>query len=86
MAGIPLPRLSEPFKEEGEAPSPVLDALSRLSNQLPPRLKALLNLTISVVLVLLAVPLAWAGLVERDWPSVSLGAGLLLLGVFNLFT
>lgn len=79
-------RLSEPFKGEAASDSRVLDALSRLSNQLPPRLKALLNLTISVVLVLLSVPLLWAGFTQPDWPSVSLGAGLLLLGVFNLFT
>lgn len=64
----------------------MLDALQRLSNQLPPRLKALLNLAISVVLVVLAVPLLWAGFVAPAWEEIALGAGLLLLGVFNLFT
>jgi hypothetical protein len=64
----------------------VLDAMQRLSNQLPPRLKALLNLAITVVLVALAVPLMWAGVASSSWSDAALGVGLLLLGVFNLFT
>lgn len=64
----------------------MLGRVERMGNQLPPRLKALLNLAISVVLVLLATPLLWSGLEARDWSEASLGAGLLLLGVFNLFT
>lgn len=64
----------------------MLDAMQRLSNQLPPRLKALLNLAISAVLILLAVPLLWAGVASASWSDGALGAGLLLLGVFNLFT
>lgn len=60
--------------------------LERMSNQLPPRLKLLLNLAISVVLVLVAVPFLWSGGVERDWADLSLGVGLALMGVFNLFT
>jgi hypothetical protein len=64
----------------------MLDAMQRLSNQLPPRLKALLNLAISVVLVGLAVPLLWAGVAASSWSDAALGGGLLLLGVFNLFT
>lgn len=60
--------------------------LERMSNQLPPRLKLLLNLAISVVLVLVAVPFLWNGGAERDWADLSLGAGLALMGVFNLFT
>lgn len=64
----------------------MLDAMERLSNQLPPRLKALLNLAISLVLFGLAVPLLWAGVETSSWANGALGAGLLLLGVFNLFT
>ncbi|MEA3200957.1 MAG: hypothetical protein QOE90_2385 [Thermoplasmata archaeon] len=64
----------------------MLDAMQRMSNQLPPRLKALLNLAISVVLVGLAIPLAWAGVATSSWSDAALGLGLLLLGVFNLFT
>ena len=60
--------------------------LERMSNQLPPRLKLLLNLAISVVLVLLSVPFLWTGADEGDWGYFSLGAGLALMGVFNLFT
>lgn len=60
--------------------------LERMSNQLPPRLKLLLNLSISVVLVLVSVPFLWTGTTERDWADLSLGAGLALMGVFNLFT
>jgi TRAP-type C4-dicarboxylate transport system permease small subunit len=64
----------------------MLDALQRLSNQLPPRLKSLLNLTITVVLVVLAGLFLWAGIASRSWSDAALGGGLLLLGVFNLFT
>ncbi len=64
--------------------------LERMSNQLPPRLKLLLNLAISVALVLLAVPFLWAGVAAptwgAGWTDLSLGAGLALMGVFNLFT
>ncbi|GEM_PF-3870614 len=64
----------------------MLDAMQRLSNQLPPRLKALLNLAITLVLVGLSVPLLWAGVASSSWSDAALGLGLLLLGVFNLFT
>lgn len=64
----------------------MLGLLERMSNQLPPRLKALLNLTISLALVLLSVPFLWSGVDGRDWADLSLGLGLALLGVFNLFT
>lgn len=64
----------------------MFSALERMSNQLPPRLKALLNLAITVVLVLVAVPFLWTGFAERAWSDVSLGLGLALLGIFNLFT
>lgn len=64
----------------------MLNALQRLSNQLPPRLKALLNLAITVVLVGLSVPLLWAGVASSSWSDAALGFGLLLLSVFNLFT
>lgn len=64
----------------------MLAALERMGNQLPPRLKALLNLAITIALVLVAVPLLWRGASETGWADVSLGAGLALLGIFNLFT
>jgi len=64
----------------------VLARLERMGNQLPPRLKVLLNLAISMVLLLMAVPILWVGVVDGAWSGVSLGAGLLLLAVFNLFT
>lgn len=64
----------------------MLTALERLSNQLPPKLKAVLNLAISVTLVVFATPLLWTGLVDRDLGSGAMGVGLLLLSVFNLFT
>lgn len=64
----------------------MLAALLRLSNQFPPRLKALLNLAISVTLVLFATPLLWSGFAERNLGSGAMGAGLALLAVFNLFT
>lgn len=72
----------------GSASSPVglLQAVERMGNQLPPRLKALLNLTISVALLLMAVPLLWLGLTGGAWSDAAMGAGLLLLSVFNLFT
>lgn len=60
--------------------------LERMGNQLPPRLKAILNLAITFALVLVSVPFLWRGVADGDWSDVSLGAGLLLLGVFNLFT
>lgn len=60
--------------------------LERMGNQLPPRLKAILNLAITLVLVFLGVPLLWVGLTGQEWGEASLGAGLVLLGVFNLFT
>ena len=64
----------------------MLAALERMSNQLPPRLKALLNLAITITLVLIAVPVLWSGLAESVWSDLSLGLGLALLGIFNLFT
>lgn len=64
----------------------VLARLERMGNQLPPRLKILLNLTISFALLLFSVPLLWAGISESAWSEASMGAGLLLLAVFNLFT
>lgn len=64
----------------------MLEVLARLSNQLPPRLKALLNLVITLALVMLSVPFLWRGFHEGVWSDGALGAGLLLLGVFNLFT
>lgn len=64
----------------------MFERLERMSNQLPPRLKAMLNLAITVTLVLVAIPFLWNGLSERAWNEISLGAGLLLLGIFNLFT
>lgn len=64
----------------------MFERLERMSNQLPPRLKAMLNLAITVTVVLIAIPFLWNGASERAWSDVSLGAGLLLLGVFNLFT
>lgn len=63
----------------------MLAFLERLSDRLPPRLKVLLNLTITLALVLLSVPFLWRG-VRGEWADLSLGAGLLLLGAFNLFT
>lgn len=64
----------------------MLAAIERMSNQLPPRLKALLNLAISAVLVLLCLPYLWNGIVGGAWADLALGSGLLLLGVFNMFT
>ena len=64
----------------------MLARLERMGNRLPPRLKALLNLAITVALVFLAVPLLWVGATEPSWSEASLGGGLLLLGIFNLFT
>lgn len=60
--------------------------LERLGDQLPPRLKAILNLAITVCLVMLSVPFLWRGVAEGAWGDLSLGLGILLLGVFNLFT
>ena len=64
----------------------MLSRLERMGNQLPPRLKAILNLAITACLVFLGVPLLWLGVSEPSWSEASLGAGLVLLGVFNLFT
>lgn len=64
----------------------MLSRIAEMGNQLPPRLKALLNLAITIVLVMLAMPYLWLGLVERSFSDLSLGLGLLLLGVFNMFT
>lgn len=63
----------------------MLSRLEQMGNQLPPRLKALLNLAISLTLVVLAVPFVWRG-IGGAWTDLSLGLGLALLGVFNLFT
>ncbi len=64
----------------------MLGWLERMGDKLPPRLKAVLNLAITVALVLLSVPFLWRGVAEGALDQLSLGAGLLLLGVFNLFT
>ncbi|HWG91016.1 MAG TPA: hypothetical protein VNZ52_09245 [Candidatus Thermoplasmatota archaeon] len=64
----------------------MLDALARMSNQIPPRLKALLNLAISICLFFLAIPLLWTATLTGSWADWSLGAGVVLLGIFNLFT
>lgn len=64
----------------------MLEWLLRLGNQLPPRLKAILNLAITVTLLFIAIPMLWVGIVEPAWESLALGAGLLLLSIFNLFT
>lgn len=64
----------------------MLSAIERMGDRLPPRLKALLNLAITVALVFLAVPLLYVGVTDPSWSEASLGAGLLLLGIFNLFT
>lgn len=64
----------------------MLSNLERMGNQLPPRLKALLNLAITITLVFLGIPLVWVGVVAGGWGEVSLGSGLILLGIFNLFT
>lgn len=63
-----------------------LDVFLRMSNQLPPKLKVVLNLAISAALLVFAVPSLWLGLVAGAWEQAAFGAGLLLLGVFNLFT
>lgn len=63
----------------------MLAHLERLSNRVPPRLKALLNLAITVALVLLCVPFLWSGL-GGAWADLSFGLGLLLLGLLNLLT
>lgn len=64
----------------------MLSRLERMSNQLPPRLKLLLNLAITLALVLLSVPFLWRGLATPDVGQAAVGLGLFLLGVFNLFT
>lgn len=64
----------------------MLGWVERMGDQLPPRLKALLNLAITVVLVLIGIPFLWSGLAGPAWSDLSLGTGLVLLGVFNLFT
>lgn len=63
----------------------MLASLERLSNQLPPRLKTLLNLVITVALVSISIPFLWSGF-QGAWSDLSLGLGLVLLGAFNLFT
>jgi len=64
----------------------MLARLERMGSQLPPRLKALLNLAISATLLVLAIPFVWRGIDGPAWNELSLGVGLVLLGVFNLFT
>ena len=78
--------ISQPLSPPAHVVPAMLSRLERMGNQLPPRLKALLNLAITVVLVLVAVPLLWAGVLDASWGEVLLGIGLALLGVFNLFT
>lgn len=65
---------------------PVLDTLQGMSNQLPPRLKVALNLAISAVLFVMAVPMLWLGLASGSVGDGMFGLGLLLMAVFNLFT
>lgn len=64
----------------------MLSTLERMQNQLPPRLKLLLNVAISLTLVLIAVPLVFVGVSTPAWGDAAMGVGLLLLAVFNLFT
>lgn len=64
----------------------MFEQLERMSNQLPPRLKAVLNLAITVVLVFLSTPYLWSGLMEGVWSDLALGLGLLLIAIFNMFT
>ena len=64
----------------------MLSRLERMGNQLPPRLKAILNLAITLVLVFVGIPLAWIGLTSKDWGEAALGVGLVLVAIFNLFT
>lgn len=63
----------------------MLARLERLSDRIPRRLKAALNLFISLALVLTATPFLWTG-AHGAWADLSLGLGLALLAVFNLFT
>lgn len=74
--------------EEGVAPLPalMLTRIAEMGNQLPPRIKALLNLAITIILVLLSMPYLWLGLTTPSFSDASLGLGLLLLGIFNMFT
>ena len=60
--------------------------VEEMGDQLPPRLKALLNLAITLALVLVGIPFLWNGASAGSWTDGSLGLGLILLGVFNLFT
>lgn len=60
--------------------------LERMGNQLPPRLKALLNLAISLTLVLMGIPFLWSGIALGEWSGAALGLGLIMLGIFNVFT
>ena len=64
----------------------MLSRLERMGNQLPPRLKAILNLAITIVLVFVGVPLLWVGIEAKDWGEAALGFGLVLIAIFNLFT
>ena len=64
----------------------ILDRIAAMGDQLPPRLKALLNVAISAVLVVIAIPFLWTGATGPSFADASLGLGLALLGVFNLFT
>ena len=67
----------------------VLRRIEAMGNQLPPRLKAVLNLVVSLVLAGLGLPMLALGVTgpdAPDWGQLSLGLGLSLLAVFNLFT
>ncbi len=64
----------------------VLARIEAMGNQLPPRLKALLNLAITVVLAFVGLPLVVLGASAGDWGEAALGLGLALMAVFNLFT
>lgn len=64
----------------------VLARIEAMGNQLPPRLKAVLNLSITVVLAFVGLPLVALGVSGGDWAQASLGLGLAMLAVFNLFT
>lgn len=64
----------------------VLARIEAMGNQLPPRLKALLNLAITVTLAFIGLPLVALGVSGGDWAQAALGLGLSLLAIFNLFT
>lgn len=86
MGAEPVRGGSAPSSDGRALPARMLRSIERMGDQLPPRLKAVLNLAITTTLVVLAIPLLWSGIAGSAWSDVSLGAGLLLLGVFNLFT